>query len=129
MSYEQNDLKTALIRHFTNIQYRTDWNEVETFEYSRIHIVETKHGLLNEYKSNLTSISKRKSIPLIPPNSNCFHEPSGCDVKIPPFSATILQTKVIRTKWFENRSNSMHFTHPILNRLERGSIVRILPNT
>jgi hypothetical protein len=45
------------------------------------------------------------------------------------FSALILQTKVIRTKWCENRANSMHFTHPILNCLERGSNVRILPNT
>jgi hypothetical protein len=47
----------------------------------------------------------------------------------PYFSALILQTKVLRKKWCENRANSMHFAHPILNRLERGSNIRIIPNT
>jgi hypothetical protein len=59
----------------------------------------------------------------------CFLKPPRCGVKIPPFSALILQTKAIRTNWCENRANSMHCTYPILNRLERGRNVRILPNT
>jgi hypothetical protein len=86
-------------------------------------------NLSNEYQSYITSMAKLKSKPLIRPNSMCFIEPSRCDGKITPFSALILQTKVIRSKWCDNRVNSTHFTHPILNRLERGSNVRILPNT
>jgi hypothetical protein len=122
-------VKTALIRCISHMQYWTVWNEVQTFEYSRIHIVETKQGLSNEYQSYFTSMPKRKSKILIRPNSICFWEPSRCDGKIPPFLDLILQTKFIRTKWCVTRDNSMHFTHPILNRLERGSNVRILPNT
>jgi hypothetical protein len=106
----------------------TVWNEVEMFEYSRIHIVETKQGLSGEYQSNFPSMAKRKSMTLIRPNSMCFWEPSWCDRKIPPFSAIILQTRVIRPKWCEKRAKSMHFTLPILNRLERGSNARILQN-
>jgi hypothetical protein len=83
--------------------------------------------LSNEYQSNLTSIVKQKSKPLIRPNSMCFQDPSRCDMKIPSFSALILQTKVIRRKWCENHANSMYFTHPILNRFERGWNVRLLP--
>jgi hypothetical protein len=128
-SFVQNDVKTALIRCISHIQYWTVWNEVQTFEWSRIHIVESKQCLSNEYQSNFTSMAKRKSKPLIRPNSMCFHERSLCDGKIPPFSDPSLQTKVIRTKWCENRANSMHFTHPTLNRLERDSNVRILSNT
>jgi hypothetical protein len=116
-------LKTPLIRCISHIQYWTVWNEVETFEYSR------KQSLSNEYQSNFTSMANRKSKPLIRLNSKCFWEPSLCDGKITPFSALILQTKVIRTKWCENRTNSMHFLDPLLNRLERGWNVRILPNT
>jgi hypothetical protein len=74
-------------------------------------------------------MAKRKSKPLIRPNSVCFQEPSWCDGKRPPFLALILKTKVIPTKLFQNRANSMHFIHAILNHLERGSNVRILPNT
>jgi hypothetical protein len=122
-------VKTAIIRCISHIQYWNVWNEVQTFEYSRIHIVESKQGLSNEYQSNFTSMAKRKSMPLIRPNSMCFWEPSRCDRKIPLFSALILQTKVIPTKRCENRANSMHFTHSILKRLVRGSNVRILPNT
>jgi hypothetical protein len=129
MSYVQNDVKTAIIRCISIIQYWTVWNEFQTFEYSRTHIVETKQGLSNEYQSNFTSMAKRKSQPLIRPKSICYWEPSRCDGKIHPFSALILHTKFIRTKWWENSPNSMHFTHPILNRLERGSNVRILPHT
>jgi hypothetical protein len=128
-SYVQSDVKTALIRCISHIQYWTDWTEVETFEYSWIHIVETNQGLSNEYQSNITSMGKRKSKHLIRPNSKCFWEMSRCDWKTPPFSALIWETKVIRTKWFDNHANSMNFTHPILNRLERGSNVRVLPNT
>jgi hypothetical protein len=127
-SYVQNDVKTALIRCISHLQYWSVWNEFQTFEYSRIHIFETKQGLSNEYQSNITCIAKRKSKPLIRPNSMCFYDPSRCDGDIPQFSILILQTKVMRTKWCENRSNSMHFTHPILKRLERESNVRILPN-
>jgi hypothetical protein len=128
-SYVQNDGKTELIRCISPIQYWTVWNEVQTFENSWIHIVETKQGLSSVYQSNFTSIDKPKSKTLIRPNSMCFYEPSWCDGKITPFSGLILQTKVERTKWLENRANSMHFTHPILNRLKRDSNVRILPNT
>jgi hypothetical protein len=128
-SYVQNDVITTLIRCISQIQYWTVWNEVQTFEYSRIQIVETKQGLSSEYQSNFTSMAQRKSKRLIRPNSVSFWEPSRCDMKIPPFSALILQTKVIRTKLCDIRANSMHFTHPILNRLERGSNVRKLPNT
>jgi hypothetical protein len=88
-----------------------------------------KQGLSNEYQSNLNSMAKRELKPLMRPNSMCFWEPSRCDRKIPPFSAIILQTKVIRTKWCENRANSMYITHPMLNRMERGWNVRILANT
>jgi hypothetical protein len=128
-SYVRNDVKTALIRYISYIQYWTVWEEVQTFEYSRIHFVENKQGLSNEYQSNFTSIAKRKSKSLVRPNSLSFLEPSCFDGKIPPFSALILQTKVMRIKWCENSAYSMHFTHPILNRLERGWNVRILPNT
>jgi hypothetical protein len=82
--------------HFTHSILNV-WNEVKTFEYSRIHIVESKHGLSNEYQSNFTTTAKRKSKPLIRPNAMCFYDLSRCDEKIPPFSAIILQTKVIRT--------------------------------
>jgi hypothetical protein len=97
-SYVQNDVKTAQIRCISHIQCWTVWNEIQTFEYSRIHIVETKQGLLNEYQSNFNSIGKRKSKPLIRPNSMGFYGPVRCNSKIPPFSALILQTKVIRTQ-------------------------------
>jgi hypothetical protein len=40
-----------------------------------------------------------------------------------------LRIKFLRTKWCGSHANSMHLTHPILNRLERDSNVRILPNT
>jgi hypothetical protein len=86
-------------------------------------------GLSIEYLSNFTTTVKRKSNPPIRPNSMCFYDQSRCDGNVPPFSAIILQTKGIRTKWCENSAYSMHFTHPILNRLERGSNVRILPDT
>jgi hypothetical protein len=92
-----NDVKTALIRCISHIQYWTVWNEVQTFETSRIHIVEIKQGLSSVYQSNFTSIDKPKSKPLIRPNSMCFWDLSWCDWKIPPFSNLILQTKVIRT--------------------------------
>jgi hypothetical protein len=71
-SYVWNDVKTALIRCISLIQHWTVWNEFETFEFSRIHIVETKQGIWNEYKSNFTSMAKRKSNLLIPPNSKGF---------------------------------------------------------
>jgi hypothetical protein len=129
MSYVQNDVITALIRCILHIQYWTVWNEVQTFECSRIQIVDTKQGLSSEYQSNLTSMAKRKPEPLIRPNSMYFWNPPTCNGKIHPFSALSLHTKVIRTKWCDNRANSMHFTHPILNSLERGSNVRILSNT
>jgi hypothetical protein len=122
-------VKTGLIRCISHTQYWTVLNEVHTFEHSQIHIVETKQGLSTEYQSNITSMAKRKSKNLIRPYSMCFWEPSRCDGKIPPFSAIILQTKVIGTKWCQNRANSMHFIHLMLNRLERGSNVRIHPNT
>jgi hypothetical protein len=128
-SYVQNDVIPALIRCVSHIQYWTVCNKVETFEYSGIQIVETKQGLSSEYQSNYTSMAIRKSKPLIRPNSVSFWETSRCDGKIPPFSAIILQIKFTRTKWCENLANSIHFIHPILNRLERGSNVRILPNT
>jgi hypothetical protein len=128
-SYVKNGVKTALIRCISRIQYWTFRNDFQTFGYSRIDIVETKQGLSNEYQWNFTSVAEQKSKPLIRPNSMCFWEPSRCDSKIIPFSALILLTKFIRTKWCENRANSMHFTHPILNRLERRWNVRILPNT
>jgi hypothetical protein len=70
--YVQNEVKAALIRCISHIQYRNVWNKVETFEYSRIHIVETKKGFSSEYQSNFTSIAKRTSMPLIRPNSICF---------------------------------------------------------
>jgi hypothetical protein len=122
-------MKTALIGCITHILYWTAWNQVETIDYSRILIVETKKGFSSEYHSNFTSTAEEKSKPLFRPNSLCFWEPSWCDSKIPLFSVLNLQIKSIRTKWCENRANSMHFTHPILNRLERGWNVRILPNT
>jgi hypothetical protein len=121
-----NDLKTKLIRCISQIQYWTVWNEVQTFECSRIRVVETKQGLSNEYQSSFTSVSKGKSKPLIRPNSRSFYEPSRCDVKIPPILALILETKIFRPNWCENRNNSTHLPLPILNRLERGSNVRIL---
>jgi hypothetical protein len=74
-------------------------------------------------------MAKQKKKPLIRLNSMWSWGPSRCDGKIPPFSALILQTKVIGTKWCQNRTNSMHFTHRTLNRLERGWNVRILTNT
>jgi hypothetical protein len=40
-----NGVKTGLIRCISHIQYWTAWNEVQTFIYSRIHIVETKQSL------------------------------------------------------------------------------------
>jgi hypothetical protein len=128
-SYVQNDAKTALIRCISHIKYWTIWNEVQTIEYFRIHIVETKRSLPSEYQSNIISMTKRKSKPIIRPNSMCFWKPWRCDRKIPIFSALILQTKFIRSKWCENRANSMHLTHPILNRLERGWNVPVHPNT
>jgi hypothetical protein len=67
-----NDVKTALIRCISHIQYWTVLNEVQTFEYSRIHIVETKQGLSSEYQSNFTSTGKRKSNQQIRPNSMSF---------------------------------------------------------
>jgi hypothetical protein len=128
-SYVQNDVKTALIQWISHNQYWTVWNEVQTFEYSRIHSVETEQVLSNEYQSNFTSMAKRKSKTLIRPNSMCFQKPTRYDGQIPIFSALILQTKNIRTKWCENHADSMHFTHPIMNHLERGWNVRILRNT
>jgi hypothetical protein len=89
----------------------------------------TQLGLSSEYQSNFISMPKRRSKPLILPNSMCFWEPSRCGRKIPIFSALILQTKFICTKWCLNRAISMHLTYPILNRLERDLNVRILPNT
>jgi hypothetical protein len=127
-SYVQNDVKTELIRCISHIHW-TVWNQVQTLEYSRIHVFETKQGLSREYQSNFTSMAKRKSEPLNRPNSMCFWEQSRCDGKIHTFSALNLQTKVIRTKRGENRANSMHLTHSILKRLERVSNVRILLNT
>jgi hypothetical protein len=49
-SYVPNDVKTDLIRYISYIQYWTVSNEVETFEYSGIHVVEAKQGLSNEYQ-------------------------------------------------------------------------------
>jgi hypothetical protein len=121
-------VKTAQIRCISHTQYWTVWNEVQTFKYSWVHIVETKQGLSSEYQSNSTYMAERKSKPLIRPNSVCLDQ-SRCDGKISSFTALILQTKVIRTNLCENRANSMHFTHPILNCLERESNVRILPST
>jgi hypothetical protein len=60
-SYLQNDVETALIRCISHFQYWTVWNEVQTFEYSRIHIVETKQGSSSEFQSNFTSMAERKS--------------------------------------------------------------------
>jgi hypothetical protein len=74
-------------------------------------------------------MTELKSKHLMRPIPICFWEPSRCDGKIPTFSAQILQIKFIRTKWCENRANSMFITHPILYRLERGRNARILPNT
>jgi hypothetical protein len=71
-SYVQNDVKTALIQCISHIQYWTFWNEVQTFQYSWIHIVETKQCLTKEYQSNITSIAEQKSKPPIRPNSFCF---------------------------------------------------------
>jgi hypothetical protein len=67
--------------HFTHPELNR-FNEVRTFEFSRIHIVANKQGLSNECQSNFTSIGKRKSKILIRPNSMCFQEPSRCDGKI-----------------------------------------------
>jgi hypothetical protein len=127
--YVQNDVIPALIPCISHIQYWTVWNEAEAFDYSRIQFVDTKQGLSSEYQSNFTSMANRKSKPLIRPNSMCFWDLSRCDGKIPPIVAIILQTKFIRTKWCDNSANSMHFTHPILNRFERGSNVRIRTKT
>jgi hypothetical protein len=88
-----------------------------------------KQCLSSEYQSNFTTMVKRKTKPLIRPNSIFFQELSRCDVKVHPFSALISLCNVIRTKWCKNSANSTHFTHPILNLLERGWNVRILPNT
>jgi hypothetical protein len=84
-SFVQNDVKPALIRCISHIQCWTVWNEVQTFEYSRIHIVETKQGFSSEYQSNLTSMAKGKAKPLIRPNSMWFWELSRCDWKISQF--------------------------------------------
>jgi hypothetical protein len=67
-----NDVKTAPIRCISRIQCWTVWNDVQTFENSRIHVIETKQGLSSEYQSNFTSEVKRKSKPLIRLNSMCF---------------------------------------------------------
>jgi hypothetical protein len=94
--YVRYDVKTSLIQCISNIQYWTVWNEVQTCESARTYSVETKQGLSREYQSNFTSTAKRKSKPLIRPSSRCLWEQSRCDLKIPPFSALILQTKFIR---------------------------------
>jgi hypothetical protein len=121
-SYVQIDVRTALIRCLSHLQYWTDWNEAETFEYSRIHIDEIKQGLSSEYQSNFTSMAKRKSMPLIRPNSMRFLKPPRCDVKIPPFAALILQTKVIRTKWCDQH---WYITLWILRRFSYKNLIYI----
>jgi hypothetical protein len=70
--------------HFLT-QYWNVWNEVEMFEYSRIHFIETKKGLSSEYLSNFTSVAKRTSNPLIRPNSMCFKNRQDVMGKFPIF--------------------------------------------
>jgi hypothetical protein len=90
-------VKTAVTWCISHIQYWTVWNEVQTFEYSWIHIVEIKQGLWSVYQSNFTSMYKPKSKPLIRPNKMSFWDFSRCAGKLPTFSALILQIKVLRT--------------------------------
>jgi hypothetical protein len=55
------------------------------FEYYRIHIAETKQGILSECQSNFTFMAKRKSKPPIRPHSMCFKSRQDVMGKYPHF--------------------------------------------
>jgi hypothetical protein len=84
------------------------------------------------YRANIS----RTSLPWLKESQSLYFETTQCVLKVvkmwwentPSFGPNFAnQSHGYKMMW--NRANSMHFTHPILNRLERSSNVRILLNT